>query len=104
MDIIIFESYLVIFGQWYSAILRPFAQCIIIHIAALQGLKLSVLGTDVVLSRQVYDLLNHKAQLRVLEDGVGQVQVAGLQEVEVSAPDEVIKIIELGSACRYSSV
>ena len=53
------------------------------------------------MSFQVYDLLNNKAQLRVLEDERQQVQVVGLQEVGVSAAEDVIKIIETGSACRY---
>lgn len=49
---------------------------------------------------QVYDLLNKKAKLRVLEDERQQVQVVGLEEVNVSTSEEVIKMIQLGSACR----
>ncbi|XP_061776046.1 kinesin-like protein KIF2C isoform X2 [Nerophis ophidion] len=49
---------------------------------------------------KVYDLLNKKANLRVLEDERQQVQVVGLEEVFVSTADEVIKMIQLGSACR----
>lgn len=49
----------------------------------------------------MYDLLNKKAKLRVLEDDRQQVQIVGLEEVYVSKADEVIKIIQLGSACRY---
>nr|XP_061783777.1 kinesin-like protein KIF2C isoform X2 [Nerophis lumbriciformis] len=49
---------------------------------------------------KVYDLLNKKANLRVLEDEHQQVQVVGLEEVFVSTADEVIKMIQLGSACR----
>ena len=52
------------------------------------------------MSFQVYDLLNNKSQLRVLEDERQQVQVVGLQEMDVSAAEDVIKIIEDGSACR----
>lgn len=52
----------------------------------------------------MYDLLNKKAKLRVLEDERQQVQVVGLEEVYVSAAEEVIKMIQMGSACRYSSV
>ncbi|XP_077954767.1 kinesin-like protein KIF2C isoform X2 [Gasterosteus aculeatus] len=51
---------------------------------------------------KVYDLLNKKAKLRVLEDDRQQVQIVGLEEVYVSKADEVIKIIQLGSACRTS--
>lgn len=50
---------------------------------------------------QVYDLLNKKAKLRVLEDERQQVQVVGLEEMCVSTAEEVIKMIQLGSACRY---
>lgn len=52
---------------------------------------------------QVYDLLNKKAKLRVLEDERQQVQVVGLEEVCVSTAEEVVKMIQLGSACRYSA-
>lgn len=49
---------------------------------------------------QVYDLLNKKTKLRVLEDERQQVQVVGLEEVCVSATEDVIKILQTGSACR----
>lgn len=49
---------------------------------------------------QVFDLLNKKAKLRVLEDEKQQVNVVGLQEVPVLSVDDVIKMIEKGSACR----
>lgn len=49
---------------------------------------------------QLFDLLNKKAKLRVLEDGKQQVQVVGLQERLVSCADDVIKMIDIGSACR----
>lgn len=52
---------------------------------------------------QVYDLLNKKAKLRVLEDERQQVQVVGLEEVCVSTAEDVVKLIQLGSACRYLS-
>lgn len=51
---------------------------------------------------KVYDLLNKKAQLRVLEDEKQQVQVVGLQEMDVACPEEVIRVIEMGSAWRTS--
>ncbi|XP_056149895.1 kinesin-like protein KIF2C [Lampris incognitus] len=51
---------------------------------------------------KVYDLLNKKAKLRVLEDDRQQVQVVGLQEGYVSDAEEVIKMIQTGSGCRTS--
>ncbi|EMP26496.1 Kinesin-like protein KIF2C [Chelonia mydas] len=53
---------------------------------------------------KVFDLLNKKAKLRVLEDGKQQVQVVGLQERQVSCADDVIRMIEMGSACRVVSL
>ncbi|KAJ4936231.1 hypothetical protein JOQ06_000833 [Pogonophryne albipinna] len=51
---------------------------------------------------KVYDLLNKKTKLRVLEDERQQVQVVGLEEVYVTTSEEVIKIIQMGSSCRTS--
>ncbi|XP_060062001.1 kinesin-like protein KIF2C isoform X1 [Erinaceus europaeus] len=51
---------------------------------------------------KVFDLLNKKAKLRVLEDGKQQVQVVGLQEHLVNSADDVIKKIDMGSSCRTS--
>ncbi|CAD7669754.1 unnamed protein product [Nyctereutes procyonoides] len=51
---------------------------------------------------KLFDLLNKKAKLRVLEDGKQQVQVVGLQEHLVNCANDVIKMIDLGSACRTS--
>ncbi|XP_040000688.1 kinesin-like protein KIF2C isoform X2 [Xiphias gladius] len=51
---------------------------------------------------KVYDLLNKKSKLRVLEDDRQQVQVVGLEEVYVTTAEEVIKMIQTGSACRTS--
>ncbi|KAM5148146.1 kinesin-like protein KIF2C [Mantella aurantiaca] len=51
---------------------------------------------------KVFDLLNKKAKLRVLEDAKQQVQVVGLMEREVACAEDVFKIIEVGSACRTS--
>ncbi|XP_014915064.1 kinesin-like protein KIF2A isoform X3 [Poecilia latipinna] len=53
-------------------------------------------------SGKVFDLLNHKAKLRVLEDGKQQVQVVGLQEKEVKCTEDVLKLIEVGNSCRTS--
>ncbi|KAM8805859.1 kinesin-like protein KIF2C [Eudromia elegans] len=51
---------------------------------------------------KVFDLLNKKTKLRVLEDGKQQVQVVGLQERRVCCAEDVIRMIEMGSACRTS--
>ncbi|XP_060786739.1 kinesin-like protein KIF2A [Neoarius graeffei] len=51
---------------------------------------------------KVFDLLNRKAKLRVLEDGKQQVQVVGLQEREVKCTEDVLKLIEIGNNCRMS--
>ncbi|XP_041133121.1 kinesin-like protein KIF2C isoform X2 [Polyodon spathula] len=51
---------------------------------------------------KVFDLLNKKAKLRVLEDGKQQVHVVGLQERQVASAEDVIKVIDIGSACRTS--
>ncbi|KAI1900157.1 hypothetical protein AGOR_G00047120 [Albula goreensis] len=53
-------------------------------------------------SGKVFDLLNRKARLRVLEDGKQQVQVVGLQEREVKCTEDVLKLIEVGNSCRTS--
>ncbi|KAF4108521.1 hypothetical protein G5714_011280 [Onychostoma macrolepis] len=53
-------------------------------------------------SGKVFDLLNRKAKLRVLEDGKQQVQVVGLQEREVKCTEDVLKLIEMGNSCRTS--
>ncbi|KAM9307056.1 kinesin-like protein KIF2A [Pholidichthys leucotaenia] len=53
-------------------------------------------------SGKVFDLLNRKAKLQVLEDGKQQVQVVGLQEREVTCTEDVLKLIEVGNGCRTS--
>ncbi|XP_019765365.1 kinesin-like protein Klp10A isoform X2 [Dendroctonus ponderosae] len=53
-------------------------------------------------SGKVFDLLNNKAKLRILEDGKQQVQVVGLTEKVVSATDEVLKLIQKGNQARTS--
>uniref|UniRef100_A0A6Q2Z5P7 Kinesin-like protein n=1 Tax=Esox lucius TaxID=8010 RepID=A0A6Q2Z5P7_ESOLU len=53
-------------------------------------------------SGKVFDLLNGKAKLRVLEDGKQQVQVVGLQERDVRCTEDVLKLIEVGNSCRTS--
>ncbi|XP_040856990.1 kinesin-like protein KIF2B [Ochotona curzoniae] len=51
---------------------------------------------------KVYDLLNWKKKLQVLEDGRQQIQVVGLQEREVCCVEEVLSVVELGNSCRTS--
>lgn len=49
---------------------------------------------------QVFDLLNSKVKLRVLEDGKQQVQIVGLTEKEVQNEEDVGKLIMKGSEVR----
>ncbi|XP_060927759.1 kinesin-like protein KIF2A [Limanda limanda] len=51
---------------------------------------------------KVFDLLNRKTKLRVLEDGKQQVQIVGLQEKDVKCTEDVLKLIEVGNSCRTS--
>ncbi|XP_062447691.1 kinesin-like protein KIF2B [Rhea pennata] len=68
-----------------------------------QKLELRVYGAFFeIYGGKVFDLLNWKKQLRVLEDGKQQIQVVGLQEQEVTCVEDVIKLIETGSKCRMS--
>jgi len=53
-------------------------------------------------SGKVFDLLNNKSKLRVLEDGKNVVQVVGLQERVCETPDDVLKLIISGSQVRTS--
>ncbi|RWS13436.1 kinesin-like protein KIF2A [Dinothrombium tinctorium] len=53
-------------------------------------------------SGKVFDLLNGKAKLRVLEDAKQQVQVVGLQERAVESVDDVLKLIQTGNNIRTS--
>ncbi|XP_065166429.1 kinesin-like protein Klp10A isoform X3 [Atheta coriaria] len=53
-------------------------------------------------SGKVFDLLNNKAKLRVLEDGRQQVQVVGLTEKVVVSTEEVLKLIQRGNQARTS--
>ncbi|CAH1970026.1 unnamed protein product [Acanthoscelides obtectus] len=53
-------------------------------------------------SGKVFDLLNNKAKLRILEDGKQQVQVVGLVEKVVCSTDEVLKLIQKGNQARTS--
>lgn len=50
----------------------------------------------------MFDLLNGKSKLRVLEDGKQQVQVVGLCERPVESVDQVLDLIRHGSRMRTS--
>ncbi|KAH0618684.1 hypothetical protein JD844_018093 [Phrynosoma platyrhinos] len=65
-----------------------------------QGLEVYVTFFEIY-NGKLFDLLNKKAKLRVLEDGKQQVQVVGLQEIRVNCAEDVIRMIEIGSACRF---
>ncbi|KAK3773556.1 hypothetical protein RRG08_022267 [Elysia crispata] len=53
-------------------------------------------------SGKVFDLLNDKAKLRVLEDHKSQVQVVGLREEVVTNTDQVLQLIQHGNTVRTS--
>ncbi|XP_074076639.1 kinesin-like protein KIF2B [Macrotis lagotis] len=66
-------------------------------------LDLKVYGTFFeIYGGKVYDLLNWKKKLKVLEDAKQQIQVLGLQEREVCCVEDVLNLIELGSSYRTS--
>nr|XP_056705008.1 kinesin-like protein KIF2B [Euleptes europaea] len=70
---------------------------------AYQMLELQVLGAFFeIYWGKVYDLLNWKNPLRVMEDSNQQVQVVGLLEQEVACVEDVMKLIEIGNRCRTS--
>ncbi|GIY66977.1 kinesin-like protein KIF2A [Caerostris extrusa] len=53
-------------------------------------------------SGKVFDLLNNKSKLRVLEDGKQQVQIVGLREKEVRTVESVLELIQHGNNVRTS--
>uniref|UniRef100_A0A5K3EGG2 Kinesin-like protein n=1 Tax=Mesocestoides corti TaxID=53468 RepID=A0A5K3EGG2_MESCO len=53
-------------------------------------------------SGKVYDLLNKKAKLRVLEDGKNQVQVVGLRHEPVHSVEDVLRLLKYGADIRTS--
>ncbi|NXK56632.1 KIF2A protein, partial [Chauna torquata] len=68
-----------------------------------QKLELRVYGAFFeIYGGKVFDLLNSKKRLRVLEDGKQQIQVVGLWEEEIISVEDVSKLIEMGSKCRTS--
>uniref|UniRef100_H0X9Q2 Kinesin-like protein n=2 Tax=Otolemur garnettii TaxID=30611 RepID=H0X9Q2_OTOGA len=68
-----------------------------------EKLDLKVYGTFFeIYGGKVYDLLNWKKKLQVLEDGNQQIQVVGLQEQEVRCVEEVLNLVKIGNSCRTS--
>lgn len=53
-------------------------------------------------SGKVFDLLNDKAKLRVLEDAHQQVQIVGLREEAVESVEDVLNLINVGNTIRTS--
>ncbi|XP_076341314.1 kinesin-like protein KIF2A isoform X1 [Tachypleus tridentatus] len=53
-------------------------------------------------SGKVFDLLNNKSKLRVLEDGKQQVQVVGLQEKKAGSVEDILNLIQRGNSVRTS--
>lgn len=73
--------------------------------AKLQGEELFICASFFeIYSGKVYDLLNGRTLLRVLEDGNGRVQVVGLAERRVAGVDDVLKLIQQGNDIRSSGV
>ncbi|XP_077020931.1 kinesin-like protein KIF2B [Tamandua tetradactyla] len=70
---------------------------------AYEMLDLKVFGTFFeIYGGKVYDLLNWKKKLQVLEDGNQQMQVVGLREQEAYCVEDVLNLVELGNSCRTS--
>jgi kinesin family protein 2/24 len=55
-------------------------------------------------SGKVFDLLNGKTKLRILEDGKQQVQIVDLMEAAIGSVDDVLQLIQTGSAVRTSGI
>jgi len=49
---------------------------------------------------RIQDLLNRRNRLKVLEDGRGEVVIAGLEEFEASTPEDFLALIEAGQNNR----
>ncbi|VCX38427.1 unnamed protein product [Gulo gulo] len=76
---------------------------LLLRTTAYEKLDLKVYGTFFeIYGGKVYDLLNWKKKLQVLEDGNQQIQVVGLQEQEVCSVEDVLNLVELGNSCRTS--
>ena len=76
---------------------------LLLKTSAYEKLNLKVYGTFFeIYGGKVYDLLNWKKKLQVLEDGSQQIQVVGLQEQEVCCVEDMLNLVELGNSCRTS--
>lgn len=53
-------------------------------------------------SGKVFDLLNNKKKIRILEDGKQQTQLLGLQEKVTGCMEDVLKLIQHGNNVRTS--
>ncbi|CAM4688497.1 unnamed protein product [Leuciscus chuanchicus] len=53
-------------------------------------------------NEKVFDLLNQKAKLCVLDDRKKQTHVVGLQEREVKCTEDILKLIEMGNSCSHA--
>merc|ERR1712131_46219 len=53
-------------------------------------------------SNKVYDLLNKKSRLNVLEDKSGNIRIVNLSNAPVNSVDDVIDVLAEGSKCRTS--
>lgn len=52
---------------------------------------------------KVYDLLNKRQPLVLLEDGKNKIQVKGLSETEADSTEKILKIVEFGNSVRSTS-
>lgn len=52
---------------------------------------------------KVFDLLNKRQKLVLLEDGNNKIQVKGLSETETNSVDKILKVIEFGNKVRSTS-
>ncbi|EPY76872.1 kinesin-like protein KIF2B [Camelus ferus] len=76
---------------------------LLLKTSAYEKLDLQVYGTFFeIYGGKVYDLLNWKRKLQVLEDGNQQIQVVGLQEQEVCCVEDMLTLVEQGNSCRTS--
>lgn len=76
-----------------------------LRLAKMQGEDLYICASFFeIYSGKVFDLLNGKQKLRVLEDAKSQVQVVGLSERRVDSVDDVLKLIQVGNNIRTSGI
>ncbi|CAH0557469.1 unnamed protein product [Brassicogethes aeneus] len=75
----------------------------LIHSSKYRDLNLAVSCSFFeIYSKKVFDLLNNKATLKILEDAKQQVQIIGLTEKAVTSVDDVLKLILQGNIERAS--